>query len=82
MLNSEVLSKLSTGDMFSFAFKRFIICDTKGIMSVRLKLKISVTAAQIGLYSLGNIPTGDLVLSLFRGGGGGIIIADIYIYHL
>ena len=40
-------------------------------MSVRPKLKISVTAVPIGLYSLGNIPTGPLmVLSYFLGGMG------------
>ena len=38
-------------------------------MSVRPKLKISVTAVPIGLYSLGNIPTGPLmVLSYFLAG--------------
>ena len=37
-------------------------------MSVRLKLKISVTAEPIELYSSGNIPTGPLVvLSHFLG---------------
>ena len=37
-------------------------------MSVRLKLKISVTAEPIGLYSSGIIPTGPvMVLSYFPG---------------
>ena len=39
-------------------------------MSVHLKLKISVIAELIGLYSSGNIPTGPVkVLSNFPGGG-------------
>ena len=39
-------------------------------LSVRLMLKISVTIEPIGLYSLGNIPTGPvMVLSYFLGGG-------------
>ena len=38
-------------------------------LSVRLKLKISVTAEPIGLYSSGIIPTGPvMVLSYFPGG--------------
>ena len=38
-------------------------------MSVRLKLKISVTAEPIGLYSSGIISTGPvMVLSYFPGG--------------
>ncbi len=38
-------------------------------MSVRLKLKISVTAEPIGLYSTGNISTGPvMVLSIFLEG--------------
>ena len=31
-------------------------------MSVRLKLKILITAKLIGLYSLGNIPAGPVVV--------------------
>jgi hypothetical protein len=38
-------------------------------LSVRLKLKISVTAEPNGLYSSGNIPTGPVVvLRYFLGG--------------
>ncbi len=38
-------------------------------MSVRLNLKISVTAELIGLYSSGEIPTGPVMVQGYFSGG-------------